>query len=140
MRVVSFLTGLAMSTLVSFGGGTTYIHNDYGGEVSEYTAKYTQHIFTNQNFHVSGVCASACTLVLMFEKERVCTTEDAEWWFHGPSVNGRPSEEATYLFSIMYPENVKTWFNKYAAHLSGSRNYAVLKGSQLIRMGWASRC
>lgn len=137
-KVVPFLLGFFIS--VSSISGTTYIHNDYGGRVDEYVAKYSQYIGTREKFHVSGVCASSCTIVLMFERDRVCTTPDAEWWFHGVLRNGRPSEEATYLLSIMYPKKVKEWYDKYAANLFGSRNYAVLTGQQLINMGWASRC
>lgn len=77
---------------------------------------------------IAGLCASACTMILMVPKQRICVTKTAELWFHQASRFGQRHEVGTQMMLATYPAAVKDWIR---ARGGLSEEFKVMKGADL---------
>lgn len=58
------------------------ISDDHGGFIRWYFPAIRQYVAQGYEFHVDGLCASACTYVFIAPREQLCVTPDAVFQFH----------------------------------------------------------
>lgn len=84
---------------------TITITDDPGGSLPEYADRYSRMALRSDRLVISGRCASACTLFLVYvPSDRVCATPSAKLQFHrtsGPLGSG-------WLLSH-YPVKLSRW-------------------------------
>jgi hypothetical protein len=113
---------------------TTRIGNDRGGSLGEYLLKFTQLRDSGERVIIDGICFSACTLVTIIPKERICVTERAVLGFHAGWVNDRngnraTSVEGTRVLFELYPPTIRSWINNHGG--LGPR-MILLRGRELM--------
>jgi hypothetical protein len=82
---------------------------------------------------IDGNCFSACTLVTIIPKERICVTQGAALGFHAgwlSDQNGNrvTSAEGTRVLFELYPPTIRSWINNHGG--LGAR-IILLKGPEL---------
>jgi hypothetical protein len=82
---------------------------------------------------IDGNCFSACTLVTIIPKERICITERAVLGFHASWVDDKTgkqviSAEFTRALFEQYPPTIRSWITKRGG--LGARTI-LLKGREL---------
>lgn len=82
-----------------------YIKNDPGGLISEYASKYDNIMQRGQYVHISGFCASACTMVLVVPRDHVCAEASAVFGFHAlTDMDGKIDLARTkWFYHAFYP-------------------------------------
>jgi hypothetical protein len=79
--------------------GEVYIKNDPGGLIGEYAIKYAGIMARGEHVHISGFCASACTMVLILPRNHICAESDATFKFHSPTtIDGKIDPALTWQF------------------------------------------
>ena len=134
MRWFAICLGLLLSLPVlhpSFA--VTRIQNDRGGSLGEYLLRFTRIRDSGERVVVDGNCYSACTLVTIIPKERICVTPRAVLGFHAGWVddqNGRraTSAEGTRVLFELYPPTIRSWINN---HGGLSARIILLRGKEL---------
>jgi hypothetical protein len=125
---------LLVSMLPAFAA--VRIHNDPGGQIGRYLAKYRALRVSGEKVIIDGTCSSACTMLLgAIDRSRICVTPRAMFEFHSawtPTPSG-PEESAAgnfYLWSN-YPADVRDWINRHG----GLRLQSIyLRGHDLAAM------
>lgn len=86
-----------------------YIKDDPGGLVGEYAIKYAGIMKRGEHVHISGFCASACTMVLVIPHDHVCAELGALFAFHSPTtIDGTIIPELTWQFyRQFYPPEIQ---------------------------------
>ncbi len=136
MNVRTVSASLLMMSVASASAAVT-IHDDHGGQIGEYLAKYQALRSSGERVVIDGLCASACTMVLgEIPRDRLCVTPRAVFEFHtawdptpsgGQVVNGAGNQ---ILWST-YPGNVRNWINQHG----GLRAKIIyLRGPELAAM------
>jgi hypothetical protein len=119
---------------------TTRIRDDMGGPLGQYLLRFTKIRDSGERVVIDGSCHSACTLVTIIPKERICVTRRAVLGFHAGWVddhNGNPvtSAEGTRMLFELYPPEIRNWINDHG----GLRSRVILlKGREL--MDFYPRC
>ena len=102
LRFVLLLVMVFLLAIMILGGSArseVYIKNDPGGLIGEYAIKYGDIIKRGEHVHISGYCASACTMVLMLPRSQVCAEPDAIFGFHSPvTIEGKIDPALTWQF------------------------------------------
>jgi len=113
------------------------IGEDHGGRIGNYLLKYKLLSLSGEPVIIDGLCASACTMVLMLPKHQICATPRAVLGFHQAydfgtaSIGGRmvsaaiPNREATDLLFSYYPKPVHAWINMHNGMPQPSRILAL---------------
>jgi hypothetical protein len=109
------------------------IRDDMGGPLGEYLRTYTAIRDSGERVIIDGNCYSACTLVTIIPKDRICITQRAELGFHAGWVDGQPggritSAEGTRMLYQLYPPMIRGWISK---HGGLGVDTIVLKGRDL---------
>ena len=96
----------------------TRIRDDMGGSFGEYLLRFTGLRDSGERVIIDGKCLSACTLVTIIPKERICVTERAVLGFHASWIDDqtgkRPTtEEGTRALFELYPTTIRVWINKH---------------------------
>jgi len=140
MRLVILAALMFLTGCVSTGQPPhVQISNDPGGVFSTHHEKWLTHWASLGTAEVNGFCGSACTMVLMLDRD-VCTTRGSVWAFHSSSdARGTIGYEETALMRAYYPPGLQVWFDQNAAHLHGA-DYAQLSGAQMIDAGYVGAC
>ena len=126
--------GMALSISVApSSSGATRIGNDRGGSLGEYLLRFTKIRDSGERVIIDGNCFSACTLVTIIPRERICVTQRAALGFHAGWVsdqNGNrvTSEEGTRVLFELYPSTIRSWINSHGG--LGAR-IILLKGNEL---------
>jgi hypothetical protein len=125
--------GLLLSiAIVQSSSAATRIGDDMGGPLGKYLLKFTTIRDSGERVIIDGTCFSACTLVTIIPKERICITERAVLGFHAGWVDqkGRRvvSTEGTRLLYQLYPPRIRSWI---ANHGGLGAQTIVLKGREL---------
>ena len=133
----AFLALLLSVSTVHPSIAVTRIRDDWGGSVGEYLLKFTKIRDSGERVIIDGTCVSACTLVTIVPKERICVTERAALGFHAAWVDDPvgTSNEGTRLLLELYPPPIRSWIN---AHGGLSSRLMFLRGRELARL--YSRC
>jgi hypothetical protein len=111
----------------------TRIGNDMGGPLGKYLLRFTKLRDSGERVVIDGHCHSACTLVTMIPKERICVTSRAVLGFHAAWMDDRngyraSSTEWTRSLFELYPPTIRRWINE---HGGLSDRIILLKGQAL---------
>jgi hypothetical protein len=134
MKFRSLVVGLLLATsVVPAASATTLVMNDRGGSLGEYLLRFTKIRESGERVVIDGNCFSACTLVTIIPKERICVTQRAVLGFHAGWVsdqNGNrvTSADGTRVLFELYPPTIRSWINNHGG--LGAR-IILLKGSEL---------
>ncbi len=134
LRLLTVLSSLFVATTlvapssVTPASATIRVHNDPGGQIDLYLAKYNKLRRSNQHIVVDGVCNSACTLMLgTIPRNRVCVTARATFGFHRAWVfNGNGQQ----VDSPAWTEVV--WKNYPASARRTIERYGAMRGSDIV--------
>jgi hypothetical protein len=104
-----------------------------GGPLGKYLLRFTRMRDSGERVIIDGNCHSACTLVTMIPKERICVTRRAVLGFHAGWVEGQNGSvvvtaEGTRLLIELYPPMIRSWINE---HGGLSTRVILLKGREL---------
>jgi hypothetical protein len=104
------------------GNEATFITEDPGGVIVKYVEKYSDMRDAGTKVVISGMCVSACTLLLgVVRPENVCVMPEAYLGFHSASTitreKGKPdiiehAPEFSLLEFNMYPATVRAYLAK----------------------------
>lgn len=93
-------------------------HVDFGGSIFERLNAMQDIDSTGAEYHISGVCISACTMYLGLK--RVCVESGSILEFHSagemlPDGRVKMSRFGNDILMAVYPENVRQWIIKHNA-------------------------
>jgi hypothetical protein len=127
--------GLFLSlTVADLAFAVTRIRDDMGGSLGNYLLMFTRMRDSGERVIIDGNCFSACTLVTIIPKERICVTQRAVLGFHAGWIDdqtrNRPtSAEGTSVLFELYPPALRRWITKHGG--LGPRTI-LLKGRELM--------
>jgi hypothetical protein len=118
MNLYGLCLGLLVSLAVHPSFAVMRIEDDMGGSLGKYLLMFTRIRDSGERVIIDGRCFSACTLVTIIPKERVCVTERAVLGFHAGWVDDqtgtRPASAAgTRLLFELYPAPIRNWINNH---------------------------
>ncbi len=131
------LIGLLLSTPALHSSfADMRIRDDMGGSLGKYFRTFTAIRDSGERVIIDGNCYSACTLVTIIPKERICVTRRAALGFHAGwvehDIGGRAvSAEGTRLLYQLYPATIRNWIDTHGG--LGVR-MIVLKGRDLTAL------
>src|SRR5712692_10191559 len=108
MKWPAVFVGLFLSiAVVHSSSATTRISNDMGGSLGKYLLMFTRIRDSGERVIIDGNCFSACTLVTIIPKERICITERAVLGFHAGWVDENSGKQ------IISAEFTRALFEQY---------------------------
>jgi hypothetical protein len=134
MTFCAYLLGVFLSvTIVHPVYAATRIQNDMGGSLGQYLLKFTRIRDSGDRIIIDGNCFSACTLVTIIPKERICVTQRAVLGFHAGWIDDQTgrrstSAEGTSTLFELYPTTIRNWITN---HGGLSTRMMLLKGREL---------
>jgi hypothetical protein len=141
MTLYAYLVGVFLSmTIVHPAFAATRIQNDMGGSLGQYLLMFTRIRDSGERIIIDGNCFSACTLVTIIPKERICVTQRAVLGFHAGWIDDQmggqsTSTEGTNMLFELYPPTIRNWITN---HGGLSSRMMLLKGREL--RSFYSRC
>jgi hypothetical protein len=134
--VMATMLLLIMSMASAFA--TVRIHDDSGGQIGEYLARYQALRVSGDQVVIDGTCASACTMLLgTIPRNRICVTPRAVLAFHSawdPTSGGNVASGAgNQILWTNYPSNVRKWISRNGGlrsriiYLRGPALYAMFQ-------------
>ena len=128
---------LALALLSFPASAATVIHNDHGGVIREYAARFAAIGHRHERLVIDGACMSACTMALSVPG--MCVTPRAMFGFHAarenPAYNAPISAAGTAYLMAHYPSTVRRWI---ASRGGLGRGLLILQGRELA--GMAKMC
>jgi hypothetical protein len=117
------------------------IHDDSGGQIGAYLAKYRALRQSGERVMIDGTCASACTMLLgVIPRNRICVTPRAVLAFHSawnPTSEGEQiSSAGNYYLWSNYPSHIRKWIIEHGGLHS---RIIYLSGRELAAMYPACR-
>src|SRR6266852_6411610 len=115
MKLSIGLLGLVLSMAVAHSSpAVTRIRDDMGGPLGRYLRMFAAMRDSGERVIIDGNCFSACTLVTIIPRERICITQRAVLGFHAGWVDGQTgqrviSAEGTRLLYQLYPQTIRRW-------------------------------
>ncbi|SRR5713101_2092598 len=134
MKLPVIPIGLLLSiTIVHSSYALTRIRDDMGGPLGKYLRMFATIRDSGERVIIDGNCFSACTLVTIIPRERICITQRAVLGFHAGWVDGQTgqrviSAEGTRLLYQLYPQTIRRWI---VGHGGLGARTIVLKGREL---------
>ena len=114
---------------------TIRIHNDGGGQIGPYLAKYRALRTSGERVEIDGACASACTMLVgIIPRNRICVTPRASLVFHSAwDMQGDQTvaAEGNRILWSIYPESVRQWIRRHGGLHS---QILTLRGLELAAM------
>jgi hypothetical protein len=112
------------------------IHDDRGGQIGAYLARYHALRVSGERVEIDGTCASACTMLLgIIPRDRICVTSRATFAFHAawdPAPEGHAASKAgTRILWSNYPPDVREWIVRHGGLQS---RMIYLQGPELLEM------
>lgn len=96
---------------------TIDISDDRGGFVFLYLMKWQKLALQHPNVRITGVCLSACTVLLGYvPRKNICMTDKGVLGFHLATM-----DFATRQLLEVYPDDIKAWINE-----NGGLTYQVM--------------
>ncbi len=119
----------ALMAAVERGEGTLTIAEGRGGRLVE-TIDALEWLKENEiPVQVINRCASACTLLLGYEK--LCYGQKAEFWFHSARFeDGDPSQLGNAILKARYPDWLQQWLADNAG-LDNVNGWTILSAKEL---------
>src|SRR6516164_5176312 len=104
-----------------------------GGSLGQYLLRFTKIRDSGERVIIDGTCFSACTLVTIIPKERICVTQRAVLGFHAgwvsdPNGDRVTSAEGTRVLFELYPSTIRSWINN---HGGLGHRMILLRGHEL---------
>jgi hypothetical protein len=88
---------------------TIEISDDHGGFVTLYQQKWEKLAAQKDNVRITGMCASACTLLTgYFPRKDICVTPNAALGFHAGTF-----PFVTDILLKVYPDDIKKWIDAH---------------------------
>jgi hypothetical protein len=118
------------------------IHDDRGGQIGAYLAKYRALRQSGERVEINGLCASACTMVLgEIPRDRICVTPRAVLAFHtawdpAPFGDQIVNSAGNRILWSSYPGKIRKWISRHGG--LGPR-IIYLRGPELTAMYPACR-
>jgi hypothetical protein len=118
MKPWRFLFAIIFALITSAARAETIdISNDRGGFVFLYLMKWQKLGLQHPNVRISGVCLSACTVLLGYvPRKNICVTDKGVLGFHLATI-----PYATQQLLEVYPDDIKAWIDK-----NGGLTYKVM--------------
>jgi hypothetical protein len=135
MRLLVVFFGLLISVVLMHSAlAVTRIGDDMGGALGKYLVRFTRMRDSGERVMIDGNCFSACTLVTIIPKERICVTERAVLGFHAGWIDDQTgrratSAEGTRMLFELYPPAIRNWISTHGG--LGARTI-LLKGRELV--------
>jgi hypothetical protein len=86
---------------------TIDVHDNHGGRVVEYNARWAGYAQRGVSVRIVGPCQSACTVLLgHIPRSRICVAPAARFGFHLAKL-----PQATATLWNAYPSDIKAWIN-----------------------------
>lgn len=101
----ALLLALCLLATPAYANQEETIHQDGGGIILDYIARYVDWYNAQKDVRVDGECDSACTLVLaIIPINHICATRNAEFGFHSASVarTGEPLRYDAVMTALMW--------------------------------------
>lgn len=117
--------------------GRILIQNDNGGLISEYEITRKKLASDPAGVTLCGTIHSAATIFVSLPN--ACSCSDAVFNFHGSTKSFRYSPEGTATLASYYPEPLKSWYLRKAAHLMFT-DHATLTARELDAMNVLKIC
>lgn len=140
---LSASTILPMAALVACMDPTGYrdIGRTGGGSVNQVSLEVALQALDPDPICLPGPVYSAHTMYLHLGTDRLRTTPDTVWGFHGATsrTTGEWSESATRKLAESYPPALAEWFWSGPAYQHGA-DMTRVRGAWLIANGWAGEC
>ena len=117
-RTWRFFLAITLALITSAVRAETIdISNDRGGFVFIYLMKWQKLALQHPNVRISGVCLSACTVLLGYvPRKNICVTDKGVLGFHLATISF-----ATQQLMEVYPDDIKAWIDK-----NGGLTYRVM--------------
>ena len=134
MRVCLISAVLLTALTATSASATIIISDDIGGKMRDYTTRFRQMRDSGEPVVISGICVSACTMVLgLVPRDRICATPNAVLGFHAAWMfdeSGKRVVSASGTQDLMetYPASVRSWI---ARHGGLTRKMMYLRGPDL---------
>jgi hypothetical protein len=119
MKAHLALSALLLTMTVASAAATVRIHDDSGGQIGTYLAKYHALRVSGERVEIDGTCASACTMLLgVIPRDRICVTPRAVLQFHAawdptPSGEQVTNSEGSQILWANYPSDVRHWIHQH---------------------------
>jgi hypothetical protein len=115
---IKFISSIMILLALTFGANAKVPEIDPGGSIFERFELMKIIDRAGVEYHINGVCISACTLFLGLEK--VCMEPRSLLMFHSassPDANGNLilSEEGNMIARLVYPQRILEWIDKKKA-------------------------
>jgi len=137
MRTYAISAVIFISLGLTSAGAAVRIHEDGGGQIGAYLAKYRALRAAGERVEIDGVCASACTMLLgTIPRNRICVTPQAVFEFHAawdptPSGGETTNVAGNQILWSTYPSPVRKWISQHG----GLRSQLIaLQGAALAAM------
>jgi hypothetical protein len=143
MRFMTTRAGLVIILLLLglvSAAATVRIHDDGGGQIGPYLAKYRALRASGERVEIDGTCASACTMLLgIVPRNHICITPRAALIFHSAwDMQGDQAvtSDGNRILWSTYPESVRRWIRSHGGLHSQT---ITLSGPELAAMFPACR-
>jgi hypothetical protein len=119
MKVRAALVFMLFLAGMTVASATVRIHDDSGGQIGDYLAKFKALRSSGERVEIDGTCASACTMLLgTIPRNRICVTPQAVLEFHSawdPAPYGGEvtSEAGNRILWSNYPGPVRKWISRH---------------------------
>lgn len=117
--------------------GRVLVEDDKGGVISEYEKERVKLASDPSGVVLCGEIESAATIFVSLPN--ACSCPDAVFNFHGATKGFQQSPKGTAVMASYYPEPLRSWYLRNAAHLMLSE-HATLTARQLAAMGILKSC
>lgn len=117
--------------------GRVLIENDNGGLIAEYESERVKLASDPSGVVLCGEIESAATIFVSLPN--ACSCPGAVFRFHGATKSFRQYPKGTAVMASYYPEPLRSWYLRNAAHLMLS-DHATLTARQLAAMGILKSC
>jgi hypothetical protein len=109
MKVRQLLLAAILAVAPSLASAETVdVHDDLGGFVFLYQARWEKLAAQNVSVRVSGRCTSACTILIGYiPRKDICVTENGSFGFHLATM-----QFATDQLLKAYPDDIRDWITK----------------------------
>lgn len=137
MKARAALATLFLMSGIVVASATVRIHDDAGGQIGDYLAKFRALRLSGERVEIDGVCASACTMLLgTVPRNRICVTPRAVLEFHSawdPTPSGGETTNAAgnQILWSTYPGQVRKWIIRHGGLHS---QIIALRGAALAAM------
>ena len=131
------LTVLAACGYSRAADGRIIVQDDHGGPITEYEKTRAKLASDPAGIILCGNIGSAATIFVSLPN--ACACEDASFHFHGARVGIHHSPEGTAVMASYYPEPLRDWYLREAAHLILT-DYVTLTAQELATMNVLEIC